>query len=580
MILLLFKAPFYQSRDTLILPISLFLLTVGLFIFLVYREKIFSTLLEKIGRRKNTYSPLKESLGNLFSFHITRITILGFIIFVTLLFILSVASVPLGVAIAVGPVAVLLFGFTFITVVFSILSFLTIPGRRPLMMYFLLYTVFISRCNDNTEIRTVDTSKPQRAGVEEDFDRWILSRKEDLAKDNLVKNSSDSTKKILPVIFIATEGGGIRALTWTALVLKNLEKRYPNIHHYIYGISGVSGGAVGGTFYVSYLRDSLKEQSTKKYHTFSEVNFNKTISSDFLSDILSAFLFQDNFQRVFPYPLKPFNRSRQIEDAWSKSYKDNLLVETFDKPFLNLWADTSLHIPYLFNNGVLMETGQKTIVSSLNIDKTNLTGENDVFNDEIDIISHINSDVPLKTAALLSARFPYITTGGLIKRANIKPTGHVIDGGYKENTGLETVFQLMIRLKDKMNDTLGYKIKPIVLFIKNGVEKDNNSSDKNLNFLQDATTPLYGLLNAWDRRSVTISSLTHNLRTQFLDKYKYDYITINLDRISNEGKQLPLGWFLSNKSFDFILNQAQSQIYKSADTPFNKELNKYFKPKL
>jgi hypothetical protein len=55
----------------------------------------------------------------------------------------------------------------------------------------------------------------------------------------------------VPMLIVATAGGGIRAAYWTATILDRLEGDFENdgrsVRPYLFAISGVSGGSVGGT---------------------------------------------------------------------------------------------------------------------------------------------------------------------------------------------------------------------------------------------------------------------------------------------------------------------------------------------
>ena len=71
----------------------------------------------------------------------------------------------------------------------------------------------------------------------------------------------------MPMLVIATAGGGIRAAFWTATVLEQLEadlqkKNDAPLQNLIFAISGVSGGSVGAMNYVAALH--AREVSGRK----------------------------------------------------------------------------------------------------------------------------------------------------------------------------------------------------------------------------------------------------------------------------------------------------------------------------
>src|SRR4030095_7483912 len=55
------------------------------------------------------------------------------------------------------------------------------------------------------------------------------------------------------LVVIATKGGGVRSAAWTTAVLTQLEQEIPDLPYHIRLISGVSGGMLGATYYVSTL---------------------------------------------------------------------------------------------------------------------------------------------------------------------------------------------------------------------------------------------------------------------------------------------------------------------------------------
>jgi hypothetical protein len=211
-------------------------------------------------------------------------------------------------------------------------------------------------------------------------------------------------------------------------------------------------------------------------------------------------------------------------------------------------------MPNIFLNGLLAETGQKTIVSNLTLNDT-------IFMDDVDVITALGKDIPLKTAASLCARFPLITSGGLIK-TDSTTKGHILDGGYKENSGIETAWQVAIALTGPIRKAelqYGKKIKTHLLFIRNS---SNGASVYDEDFetarlLPDLSTILPGFLNAWDRRTATYSNITKELFNEGSLRTKYHY---NQVRLNNENKLLPLGWYLSDPAKKNIQQQVRDSV--------------------
>jgi hypothetical protein len=582
-ILALLLKPEFYNRQSVWFVILLFVFTIILPIVFRANSAFLSSTFRNI-QWLNAINLQSQSIRSLLYFRSARIAFWTFTGIISGLFILSLTSIETGFAIYVGPFAILNFGLSFFAVLISLILYINIPGRRPFAIFFAMLYVVFSLFNDNSEIRTI-TIKNKRDSLETDFTKW---ERKALRKDSTYTDlKATGTVSTIPVIFIATEGGGIRALSWTGLILDELERIYPGIHKNIYAISGVSGGGVGATFYISYLYDHLK--AGRKLSADS-AGFRKSVSQDFLSDLLAAYLFQDNLQNFLPVPIPSFNRTRRLEDAWSKSFLKNNNSKTFELPFTELYSDTAIQLPRLFINGVLAESGQKTVVAY----PTLTGGKDNIFRDDIDVISTIGQDIPIKTVASLCSRFPYITSGGMIQKFGGENIGHVIDGGYKENTGLETIWQLILRLKShwqmlqiqkhKNGTVTCIKFQPIVIFIKNSLSVES-ADIKPSSFLYDLLTPIYGFSRASDRRTPIIDALTKNVFEDYIDKENMLktclYYKIDLDRKSKAGNKLPLGWYFSNQSFQFVNSEAQRFLNDTSmllkPTPMHLELRKYFK---
>lgn len=572
MIALLFKGDLYRGESWGFLGI-LFLLILLLPVLVKSLVKRFESTLSSV-KWFDGISMEDRSLKSLLYFRGTRTIFWTFVGYSFVLFVLSLTSVQTGVAVLIGPFAVMIFGLSFTCAVLSLVMYYNVPGRRPALLFFGVYVAVISSWNDNSSIRTLPM-KTTRVTLEQDFQQWARKLVDNrFAHDKDTSNASDTLH--VPIIFVATEGGGIRALFWTALVLQKLEAKFPGLHNNIYGISGVSGGGVGATFYISYLHDQLKQ---RRHLDPDDPSFIDAVHSDFLSDLLASFLFQDNLQNVLPIAIRSFDRSRQLEDAWSHSFSFHTNSDTFEKGFTNLYSNTALRVPRLFINGTLAESGQKTIVSYplLRLHPDSAQNKPYVLQDEIDVLESIGTDIPVKTAASLCSRFPYLTSGGFIEKPGGQGIGHVVDGGYRENTGLETVWQLLLRLRpimqreQRQDSTSGRKKKvqfqPVVLFIKNSPPTAVLDSARNIaGRLHEQLIPLLGSSNASDRRTSSIDVLTANVFKNYVPEAAgmkpCVYEVFDLDRTRAGGYTLPLGWYFSDNSFRFVQKQADLTLGK------------------
>ena len=74
----------------------------------------------------------------------------------------------------------------------------------------------------------------------------------------------------------------------------------------------------------------------------------------------------------------------------------------------------------------------------------------------------------LSTAAMLAARFPYVTPSGVLGPCGHSPRVQLIDGGYAEGSGLGSLVDMTPGLLAATTDAPGLPIQPIVVFLDNG----------------------------------------------------------------------------------------------------------------
>jgi len=240
---------------------------------------------------------------------------------------------------------------------------------------------------------------------------------------------------------------------------------------------------------------------------------------------------------MVPFAVQQLNRSNWLEDAWSFSYRKKLQRNTLEEPFLGLFRADPLHTPSLFLNSVLTESGQKAILSNLRIDST-------YFHDVLDIYDITRRDMPIKTAASVTARFPWLTGGGLLTRPNGRAFGHVVDGGYWDNTGLETAVSVLASIApeiERLNrrPNAPFQVVPVVLYLQNSLLDDPvRISDTFI----DVIMPIEASINANERKSAYVASLTRNTLQNYTPKTLF--FQLSLDR--QTGVPLPLGWYLSD----------------------------------
>ena len=258
------------------------------------------------------------------------------------------------------------------------------------------------------------------------------------------------------VVLVAAAGGGLRAAYWTAMSLSALQDSIPNFNRSVFAISSVSGGSVGASLYAALVRDSAASRGDvdclRRRNSFQEC-VHDFMEGDYLSPVLAKMVAPDFVQLFLPFPWSQLDRSLALEESWEASYQGVTGKPTMGRRFLSLYDSTSSPstVPALYLNTTHVETGRRFIMSPLTRgDSAQPFGESrDNMHDSEDLLRLIGSDLRLSTAAHNSARFSYVSPPGRIQRSDTLEFGHIVDGGYFENSGLATLREIVEAIREK-----------------------------------------------------------------------------------------------------------------------------------
>ncbi len=475
--------------------------------------------------------------------------------------------------------------------------------KYPVLVGLLIAVLLFSRFNDNSDIRqspvklNASTGEPdttaRRPSVEAYYTHWLETRAAFRNPDTLP----------LPVVVIATAGGGIRAAAWTTEALIALNKQIPGFDHHVVAISGVSGGGVGAATYVATLGGQAAlpiSQSLTAYPDSIAAHLRNVVTEDLVSPAVASTLFRGGIHNFIPFPVRAIDRNRWLEDAWeqrilTKTNMPNDAVRSrLAESFLSLWpssaslADDSLTLPALLLNGAVAETGQKIVMS--NLDLGNTSDRRNPFYDVADLFASTGHDVPYKTATFLCARFPFVTSGGkaIGTLPNImtdcrRSSYHIIDGGYAENTGIVTAVQLIKKLQ-RISDSLtmgatqpGQLRRPVayyLLFLPNYAASEAKGSVGTFRFLAE---PIKGFLNTWDRNGVSLDQLIGRTLQREKNALSFEYASLMLN---TKKHRYPLGWYISPTAVGKMGEQAQADVASQLAAPssvfrqLNRQINR------
>ena len=488
-----------------------------------------------------------------------RSTIVAVIIMLAASFILFVAFTinPVAVPQRLGMGTVLFLAAASWVSAGSFLAYLGGRWQFPVITVLIVEACLVSPWNDNHFIRTLPRPDANRLDVIQAFRVWY-----ELAE------KIDGPGSVHPLYIVATEGGGIRAAYWTATVLGELQDRNAGFASHLFAISGVSGGSLGAVVFNALLGEppgvgKLKDKA------------DQILSQDFLSPALASMLYPDFIQRFLPFPVEYFDRGRALELGWERGWRKTVGNNRLAGPFPGLWKPGGREwMPALFLNGTSVEKGHRIITTNLRLTNVFLDAEDaaDTLASHALPATKAVCNIPLSTAADMSARFTYVSPAGRF------PDGsHVVDGGYFENSGATTALEIVQRI-DMLCEVEGISNVDVkVIMISNDPRKRSLSiapakpgpesktpqrseptTDRG-SLLGDVMAPIYALLNTRDARGVYAQKAIRREQRPFrADEPEHlpsDTKDIVYFGLLDMDVPLPLGWMLSQEAARTMTSQ-------------------------
>jgi hypothetical protein len=428
--------------------------------------------------------------------------------------------------------------FAWSAIMLCILHALSAAGkliRLPVIgsLFALMLLFSYTGLNENHQVRTVSREfRPQN--LRHTFEDWIKSRTD----PHEFKYKSEP----YPVFLIAAEGGGIRAAYFAAVVLESIQMHCARFSQHTPLMTGVSGGSVGIALFAADLR--RKARNAPKLTCTSDIPTGRTgpvataLEADLLSPLFLGTLFPDFFQRFLPFAVPGFDRSRFLEDAIERAWLSQSDDRIGDMSFGEVWHGPTSATPALMLLTTSVETGHRMVIS--HVDMPGWAGIG------LATLAQIapGVDLPLHTAAVLSARFPFVTPYGIVESSGVER--RFVDGGYFENSGLTTILDVVDVIRPGLEDR---DARLVVIRIENNRATTNFQNFAGLRASEPPTgfgespSPIRTMLNTRQARA-ELSGIS--LR-RTLDEIKEAGIPAEEITFALEpGKvPIPLGWALS-----------------------------------
>ena len=510
---------------------------------------------------------------------------------------------------------------TGLTVAIGGLSYLTerwpVPGalrllgirRIPIVSIILAWGIASSLLSSNFhEIRTIESPVPSgertftAAGA---FTEWTNAADLGLELPDGTTTAAPvaaGRKPVVPMVFVAAAGGGIRAAGFTSLVLDCLLARIDitvcegstlaNNWTHVFALSGASGGSVGIA------------STTAQLHSTGRADgwVARRLGGDLLSASLAWQLFVE-VPNTFLHLSPDMDRAEVIERSWERRWGDDLTTDPVTgtvppNPAVAgiLGATHQWSGPLLMLNGTNLRDSCRVNISRLDgadpaVESTLLTdAELDCRRQRLDDTPVARStlavnrdlgdylcateDVRLSTAAFLSARFPFSSPTGELRsapdrgqtcpRTDLPPLA-IADGGYRDNTGASALLETwseVAPLVAQHNNTMPTCIVPVFIEIDNGYRNRNATAAPGR--LGQMLAPLTGAAAVfasrdagWIEEAANQFSRDLGPGVRVVDSTGA-VVTDRFTRLSlfaHPGVQAPLGWSLSPQAVDDIAGQ-------------------------
>lgn len=444
--------------------------------------------------------------------------------------------------------------------------------------------------------------------VETKWTAWLKAR-------GLTAGSQTGERTVVPLVLVASEGGGIRAAFWTADVLDcvvdhaaDCEKTRRGPRSIppgsVFAASGVSGGSLGLVAHVAHSTSGSDANDT----TGAWVA--KRLGSDYLTPAWARMLFVDTPNALLR--LDPDDdRASMLEQAWERSW-DDLEPNPLEQGLFALaWKHPNQ--PLLLLNGTSVQDGCRVNTSVLDADIEALrsdaevrlrdcrsleafeTGtlnherESWVFGASHDLRDFLcgSDDVRLSTGALLSARFPYVTPSGRVAHCDNPDIAiFVVDGGYFDTSAASPIVELWAELEPHVDEfnrtTTSHCVVPFFLQIDNHYKETRSPAE--IKRPSELGVPLTAVRAARDARE---NDARQTAALEFDGAFgPYAAAALGADQVkryahlyprAHAGTKAPLGWALSEASMDDLRTQLVERL---ANTLELDEIQKWFDPQL
>jgi hypothetical protein len=470
-----------------------------------------------------------------------------------------------------------------------VLGFRRVPAFLLLLVWAVLAANFDSAGGfHDARLTDREVEETDAIALEDAWSDWLT--------DNVTSvdpTEGNKNRVTVPLVFVASSGGASRSAYWTSLALDCLFTEHPTSCDRIgeplplssvFVASGISGGSVGlATWHSSIPDDGGAIDLEENW-------YDELYGNDLLAPTLANLLFVD-FPNAWIRMNGPDDRAATLErhleaaadDAFSEiGLLGRGLYET------SRVDDGGVRWPILILNGASVEDGCRMVGSAMRLVDTRsmeAMHREDVRPDECrtpsDVIAGTTEslagsraildfsctqdgervDISLSTAAVLSARFPFVTpSGALYNCHDLRDRTFVVDGGTIDSSAAGPVVELLTRMQptiDQFNSTQSdVCVTPVLIQIDNGYL--DVSAAEPAKRPAESMAPLQGLIAAVGARADTTRQaaaiafsappFTRADDQGYCPNTKRIVRYVQLVPTAHPGIESPMGWTLSEQS--------------------------------
>jgi len=384
-----------------------------------------------------------------------------------------------------------------------------------------------------------------------------------------------------PIVLVATTGGGIQAAAWTARVLASLNEQATvdcggtktSFSRYVRLISSVSGGSVGAMYFAAAYNNGEVSAADGRGIT-------ARADASSLDEITWGLAYPDLAFGLFPWAKGIgsgsifMDRGRMLETSWSKR-----LPPLQSDATLSDWSKDAAEglRPGVIFNSTLVETGDRYLLSTTGFgERKENQARREQFQGRWEFFKlYPESDLRVRTAARLSATFPYVTPAARMLRDEstaseprsqdgrfYRPEPHAVDGGYYDNYGMVSLFDWL----DNGLQGVPPKMKILIIEIRAAaLTKQGRPRSSSYGTLFQLTNPLMTLANVRGTGQLSHNALDEDLMNRIYAPYLSE-ATFEYSNTDQTGcpRNDPLNWHLTPGDIAALDEAAKSATIKQA----------------